>query len=103
MAKSKGKRADQGSNGAPVGRPYFLSLTVESARCFGEKQTLRLHDGQGRPARWTLILGENGTGKTTLLQGLAAFCLPAFGSPRQRILGTNRSLSAILPCPRRAS
>jgi len=46
---------------------YFLSLDVENIRCFGEKQTLDLSDGAGRPAQWTLLLGDNGTGKTTLL------------------------------------
>ncbi len=30
-----------------------------------------LTDDQGRPARWTLLLGDNGVGKTTLLQCLA--------------------------------
>ena len=49
---------------------YFLSLEVENIRCFGEKQTLDLSDGKGRPARWTLLLGDNGVGKTTLLQCL---------------------------------
>ncbi len=42
-------------------------------RCFGERQTLKLMDTQGKPARWTIILGENGTGKTTLLQCLVGF------------------------------
>lgn len=51
---------------------YFLSLTVENLRCFREAQTLPLDDGHGRPARWTILLGENGTGKSTLLQCLAA-------------------------------
>ncbi len=50
---------------------YFLSLTVENVRCFGEKQTLDLSDGKGHPAQWTILLGENGVGKTTLLQCLA--------------------------------
>lgn len=50
---------------------YFLSLTVSNVRCFGPDQTLDLSDGQGRPARWTVILGDNGTGKTTLLRLLA--------------------------------
>jgi hypothetical protein len=52
---------------------YFLSLSLENMRCFGPKQTLDLSDGKGRPAQWTILLGENGTGKTTVLQALAAF------------------------------
>jgi predicted ATP-binding protein involved in virulence len=50
---------------------YFLSLSLENVRCFGAKQTLDLSDGNGRPAQWTVILGDNGTGKTTLLEILA--------------------------------
>lgn len=46
---------------------YFLSLSVENVRCFAEKQTLDLSDGNGRPAQWTVILGDNGVGKSTLL------------------------------------
>jgi predicted ATP-binding protein involved in virulence len=51
---------------------YFLSLSLENVRCFGPKQTLDLSDGKGRPAQWTILLGENGTGKTTVLQCLVA-------------------------------
>jgi ABC-type branched-subunit amino acid transport system ATPase component len=51
---------------------YFLSLTVENVRCFGPAQTLDLSDGHGGHAPWTVILGENGLGKTTLLTCLAA-------------------------------
>lgn len=51
---------------------YFLSLTVENVRCFGPKQTLDLSNGEGRPAQWTIILGNNGVGKTTLLQTFIA-------------------------------
>ncbi len=50
---------------------YFLSLSLENVRCFGERQTLDLSDGNGKPASWTVILGDNGTGKTTLLQLLS--------------------------------
>lgn len=51
---------------------YFLSLEVANVRCFGPTpQTLRLTDSTGQWARWTLLLGNNGVGKTTLLQTLA--------------------------------
>ncbi len=47
---------------------YFISLELENVRCFGTSQVLDLSNGNGRPAQWTLLLGENGLGKTTLLQ-----------------------------------
>ncbi len=50
---------------------YFLSLTVENVRCFGPAQRLDLSDRHGGHAPWTIILGENGLGKTTLLTCLA--------------------------------
>jgi energy-coupling factor transporter ATP-binding protein EcfA2 len=52
---------------------YLVDLTVRNVRCFGpEEQTLRLADSDGNPAPWTVILGDNGVGKTTLLQCLVA-------------------------------
>lgn len=51
---------------------YFLSLTLRNVRCFGPNQSLDLSNGKGRPAQWTIILGNNGVGKTTLLQSLVA-------------------------------
>lgn len=57
---------------APPSPAYFLSLTVENVRCFGPRQTLKLSNAEGRPAQWTIILGNNGVGKTTLLQSLVA-------------------------------
>ena len=50
---------------------YFKSLELENIRCFGERQILDLTDGHEAPAQWTLLLGDNGLGKTTLLQCLA--------------------------------
>jgi energy-coupling factor transporter ATP-binding protein EcfA2 len=74
MSKKSNKRSRNSIAGAvQVGETaYFLSLGVSNARCFGpEEQTLDLSDGHGRPCQWSIILGNNGTGKTTLLQLLA--------------------------------
>ncbi|MBO2007793.1 AAA family ATPase [Siccationidurans soli] len=51
---------------------YFLSLSLENVRSFGEKQTISFARPDGRPAQWTIILGDNGVGKTTVLKALAA-------------------------------
>lgn len=50
---------------------YFTALEIENLRCFGDVQRLDLTGVDGRPAGWTLILGDNGVGKTTLLECLA--------------------------------
>ena len=49
---------------------YFTSLRIGNVRCFGAEQELDLRAGE-QPAQWTLILGDNGAGKTALLQSLA--------------------------------
>lgn len=50
---------------------YLARLEIENIRCFGPRQTLDLLDASGEPARWTVILGPNSVGKTTLLQCIA--------------------------------
>jgi predicted ATP-binding protein involved in virulence len=47
---------------------YFYSLELEGINCFKDKQTLDLSDENGNYSPWTIILGDNGTGKTTLLR-----------------------------------
>jgi energy-coupling factor transporter ATP-binding protein EcfA2 len=69
------RRRDQRSQemGSGSSAAYLLDLSIRNVRCFGpEEQTLRLSDAQGGPAPWTVILGDNGVGKTTLLQCLVA-------------------------------
>ena len=76
---------------------YFLSLEIENARCFAEKQVLHLVDSTDRPARWTLLVGDNGVGKTTLLQCLAwmrptPYYPPGKDRPRTRVRVMGRHL-----------
>ncbi len=61
---SNGKKNDNHQNA------YFLSLELENVRCVGERQIIDFSDGNNNAKRWTIILGNNGTGKTTLLQSL---------------------------------
>ncbi len=65
---AKQERSDTSPEVSPV---YFLSLEVENVLCFKDKQILDLTDKNGNPAQWTVILGDNGVGKTTLLRCLA--------------------------------
>jgi predicted ATP-binding protein involved in virulence len=55
---------------------YFTKLELENVRAFGDRQELFLTNNSDSavPAQWTLIIGENGVGKTTLLQCLANMC-----------------------------
>jgi energy-coupling factor transporter ATP-binding protein EcfA2 len=60
--------ADKSTSPPPA---YFLSLSLENVRSFGAKQTISFARPDGRPAQWTIILGDNGVGKTTVLKSLA--------------------------------
>jgi energy-coupling factor transporter ATP-binding protein EcfA2 len=77
MAAERHGQESVKSQSEPINGPrspyYFLSLEVENVRCFKDAQKLNLADSQGRPKRWTVLLGDNGVGKTTLLQVLASF------------------------------
>jgi energy-coupling factor transporter ATP-binding protein EcfA2 len=80
-----GKRKRAGARKqVPTLPVYFLSLTLKNVRCFGPEQTLKLSDEKGRPARWTVILGNNGMGKTTLLQALTTLEPVPFEQVRTR-------------------
>ena len=64
----------------PIRFVYFTKLVLKNIRSFSERQKLTLDDGNGQPAQWTLIVGDNGVGKTTLLQCLARM-RPVFNEP----------------------
>lgn len=66
---SKKTQVVEESNKMPIA--YFTSLEVENVFCFKDRQVLDLSDQNGNPAQWTVILGDNGVGKTTLLRCLA--------------------------------
>lgn len=51
---------------------YFAALELEGVRCFRERIRLDFTGDDGKPSMWNVILGENGTGKTTALLLLCA-------------------------------
>ena len=58
---------------------YLTQLSLKNVKSFLGDHFLDMTDEKGRPARWTLILGDNGVGKTTLLECLAHLA-PDFNS-----------------------
>jgi energy-coupling factor transporter ATP-binding protein EcfA2 len=50
---------------------YCRSIKISNFRCFEKSTEISLTDSKGLPAQWTVILGENGIGKTSILQCLA--------------------------------
>ena len=80
------------TNSAKPPPVYFSALELENVRCFGESQSLYLTDKEGNPVQWTLILGDNGVGKTTLLQCLA-WMRPVRSDVKPRLVSLESALS----------
>lgn len=81
-AKSRRKPVSLDENAPPV---YFLALEVERVLCFKDRQVLDLSNGNNEPVQWTVILGDNGVGKTTLLRCLAGMEMSSFPDGKQEI------------------
>ena len=71
---------------------HFTELRLRNVRCFGdEEQVLNLTGPDGEPARWTVLLGDNGTGKTTVLECLTSlhrWCVEFLGEATRMIGAT---------------
>ena len=64
---------------------YICSLNVKNLKRLHDI-TLDFTDSDGRPRMWTVIIGENGTGKTSILQAIA---LASAGTLRVNDLASN--------------
>ena len=86
----------EAANPMTTDRPiYFNSLELENVRCFGRSQRLDLTDENGSPFQWILVLGDNGVGKTTLLQCLAWMRpVPWIHEETGQIAGTEPALNS---------
>jgi predicted ATPase len=52
---------------------YFNKLYMKNVRCFKGNHEIDLGNGNGEPSQWTVILGNNNVGKTTILRVIANF------------------------------
>ena len=51
---------------------YLKRLEIENVRCFGSKQRIDFTGSDGKISQWTVILGDNGTGKTSILRSIVS-------------------------------
>ena len=51
---------------------YFNKLYMKNVRCFKGNHEIDLGNGKGGPSQWTVILGNNNVGKTTILRAIAS-------------------------------
>jgi hypothetical protein len=68
---------------------YLRNLHLQNLRLIRDLE-LSFVDGDGQPRMWTVLIGRNGTGKTSILQAIA---LAAVGHLRANLLAGSSSVS----------
>ncbi len=51
---------------------YIKSLEIENVRCFSKRQRIDFTKSDGNISQWSVILGDNGTGKTSILRSIVS-------------------------------
>ncbi len=64
--------ANQDTSSTEAPAVYFKHLILTNVKCFKELHGIYLLNEYAIPATWTVLLGNNGTGKTTILRCLAS-------------------------------
>ncbi len=64
---NKDSNIDNNANNSDL---YFASLTLTDVKCFKGEHTIKFTNEKGEYCPWTVILGNNNTGKTTILKSL---------------------------------
>lgn len=72
---------------------YFQSLTIEDVKCFKGEHSISFQDKNENPNMCTVLLGENGVGKTTILRVLASLHPINIGNNRITPLASHYSFS----------
>ncbi len=71
MAKEKAISTQNSTPDEKASTAYFASLALTDVKCFKGENEINLSDDKENYAKWTVILGNNNTGKTTILKCLA--------------------------------
>ncbi|MFN8397759.1 MAG: AAA family ATPase [Bacteroidia bacterium] len=61
-----------GNRTASIRGYHCSSLVISGIRCFKEPVEISFCSEDGKPARWNILIGANGVGKTTLLRAMVA-------------------------------
>jgi energy-coupling factor transporter ATP-binding protein EcfA2 len=78
---------------------YIRKFKLSNVKTFEHEAEIDFCLPSGKVARWTVILGENGLGKTTLLQYIAG-CMPILEAPEAAAVVDDKGVKKKLPSTR---